>query len=84
MRRCRVIGNVVSSSKHPALAGKKLLVVRHHEETGDPNPGVGLAVDGAGAGIGDDVIVSDSGAAGRVVTGLENPPLRSVIIGIVD
>ncbi len=84
MKRCRVIGNVVSSSKHPALAGKKLLLVRHHEETGDPDPGIGLAVDGAGAGIGDDVIVSESGEAGRAVTRIEYPPLRSVIVGIVD
>ncbi len=84
MRRCRVIGNVVSSSKHPSLAGKKLLVVRHHEETGDPEPAIGVAVDGVGAGVGDDVLVSDSGVAGRAVSGIEHPPLRSVIVGIVD
>jgi len=30
------------------------------------------------------VLVSDSGAAGSDVTGLDFPPLRSVIVGIID
>ena len=84
MKRCRVIGHVVSSSKHPVLDGKKLLVITHHEEAGDPSSGVELAVDGAGAGVGDDVIVSESGQAGSLVTGIDFPPLRTVIVGLVD
>ena len=43
-----------------------------------------LAVDGVGAGIGSEVLVSESGAAGSLVTGLEYPPVRSVIVGIVE
>jgi ethanolamine utilization protein EutN len=79
----RVIGQVVATSKHAALEGHKILMVA-------PLPGSGseavvqLAVDGVGAGIGSEVIVTESGAAGALVTGLEFPPLRSVIVGIVD
>jgi len=30
------------------------------------------------------VIVTESGAAGSEVTGVDYPPIRSVIVGIVD
>ena len=84
MKICRVIGRVVATSKHPALEGKKILVLLPVEGRGDPTETMQLAVDGVGAGAGDEVIVSESGAAGRLVTGIEYPPVRSVIVGIVD
>ena len=84
MKVCRVIGRVISTSKHPALEGKKILVLLPVEGKGDPAEPMQLAVDGVGAGPGDEVIVSESGAAGRLVTGVEYPPVRSVIVGIVD
>ncbi|MYK39533.1 MAG: hypothetical protein F4049_04865, partial [Gemmatimonadetes bacterium] len=34
MRVCRVIGHVVASSKHPLLAGQKIMVVRPEYEEG--------------------------------------------------
>jgi|TARA_B100001964_G_C14002799_1_gene495735 microcompartment protein CcmK/EutM len=81
MRVCQVIGTVVSTEHHPALGGRKILVV----DDGDGGAGgVQLAVDAVGAGGGCRVLVSDSGAAGSDVTGLESPPLRSVIVGIID
>jgi|TARA_B100000809_G_C15116412_1_gene522630 microcompartment protein CcmK/EutM len=81
MRVCTVIGTVVATTHHCALGGKKILVV----DDGDGAAGgVQLAVDAVGAGTGCRVLVSDSGAAGSDVTGLESPPVRSVIVGIVD
>lgn len=81
MRVCTVVGTVVASEHHPALSGKKVLIV----DDGDGGSGgVQLAVDAVGAGTGCRVLVSDSGAAGSEVTGLEYPPLRSVIVGILD
>jgi ethanolamine utilization protein EutN len=53
-----VIGHVVSTSKHPALAGKKILVVRSSEGRGDPTEAMQLAIDSVGAGLGDEVIVT--------------------------
>ena len=43
-----------------------------------------MAVDGVRAGIGSRVIVAQSGAAGAELTGVDFPPFRSVIVGIVD
>ena len=84
MKMCRVIGHVVATSKHPSLEGKKILVVEPLEGKGDPTEAMQLAIDGVGAGLGSEVIVTESGAAGRQVTGVEYPPVRSVIVGIVD
>ncbi len=84
MRVCRVIGFVVATAKHTALEGRRILVVSPVEGRGDPTVPMQLAVDGVGAGVGDEVIVSESGAAGSRATGLEYPPVRSVVVGIVD
>ena len=81
MRVCTVVGTVVSAEHHPALGGKKILVV----DDGDGGAsGLQLAIDAVGAGGGCRVLVSDSGAAGSDVTGLQYPPLRSVVVGIID
>lgn len=84
MRVCKVIGHVVATAKHPCLERRKILVVAPLKGRGDPAVPMQLAVDGVGAGIGSEVMVSESGAAGSLVTGLEYPPVRSVIVGIVD
>ena len=80
MKVCTVIGHVVSNSKHPLVEGQKLMVVRGDGEEG----GLEVAVDGLRAGIGSRVIVAQSGAAGAELTGVDLPPFRSVIVGIVD
>lgn len=84
MRICKVIGQVVTAIKHPSLAGRTILAVAESPGRGDPSVAMQLAVDGVGAGIGDEVMVSESGAAGAEVTGIKYPPVRSVIVGIVD
>ena len=84
MRVCRVTGQVVSTVKHPVLAGRTILVVSPSSDRGDPTVPMQLAVDGVGARRGDEVIVTESGAAGSEVTGVDYPPIRSVIVGIVD
>ena len=84
MRVCRVIGHVVATAKHPALEGGKIMVISGVEGRGDPTVPMQLAVDGVGAGVGSEVIVTESGAAGSQVTGIQYPPVRSVIVGIVD
>lgn len=81
MRLCTAIGNAVVTTRHPALAGQRLLVV---DDGLGPRAPLQLAVDGVGAGPGCRVLVSDSGAAGSLVTGIAHPPVRSVVVGIVD
>ncbi len=84
MRVCKVIGHVVVTARHPILQGRKILVVRGVEGRGDPTVPVQLAVDGVGAGIGSQVLVSESGIAGHQATGVKSPAVRSVIVGIID
>jgi microcompartment protein CcmK/EutM len=80
----RVIGEVVSTIEHPTLKDKKLLVVEKLTEDGTPTGDTQLAVDSVDAGEGDTVLVLDEGSSAGLVTGLDNPPIRTVIVGVVD
>lgn len=73
----RVIGHVWATKKDEKLNGLKFLVVR----TKDGNELV--AADAVGAGIGEDVLVSQ-GSSGRVTFEAKNMPVDSVIVGIID
>ncbi len=80
----RVIGEVVSTIKHPALKGRKLLVVEKLTERGVPTGDSQLAVDSVAAGEGDTVLVLDEGSSAALVTNLDNPPIRTIIVGVID
>lgn len=80
----RVVGNVVSTIKHPAFAGRKLLLVRPLHLSGEKPEDDFIAVDAAQAGIGDTVLVCQEGNSTRQVIGVPNAPVRSCIIGIID
>lgn len=80
----RVIGTVVSTIKHPAFAGRKLLLVRALHLPGEKPEEDFIAVDAAQAGVGDTVLVCQEGNSTRQVIGVPNAPVRSSIIGIVD
>jgi len=80
----RVIGEVVSTIKHDALKGMKLLVVEKLTEDGNPTGDSQLAVDSVDAGEGDTVLVLDEGGSAGLVTKLDNPPIRTVIVGVID
>lgn len=85
---CKVLGPVVSTEKHPAFAGLKLLVVQPVDETGAYAGKSFLAVDRAvQAGEGDTVLVLREGTGIRQLFGLQATsklPIRSCIVGIVD
>ena len=80
----RVIGEIVSTIKHPSLSGRKLLVVEKLTERGEPTGDSQLAVDSVDAGEGDTVLVMDEGSSAALVTKLDNPPIRTVIVGVID
>jgi len=80
----RVIGEVVSTVRHDSLAGRKLLIVEKLSTDGEPLDDSLLAVDSVDAGIGDKVLVIDEGSSAAVVTGLPDPPIRTVIVGVID
>jgi ethanolamine utilization protein EutN len=80
----RVIGEVVATIKHDALAGRKLLLVQPvtpaDVATGKP----AIAVDSADSGPGDLVLVADEGNMAAQVLQCARGPIRTVIVGVVD
>ncbi len=85
MRYCRVVGPMWATVKHPAFAGRTLLVVQPLDERGgDVGPSF-VAVDQAQAGTGDKVIVLTEGTGVRqILKAGDIVPIRSVIVGVVD
>lgn len=81
---CRVIGSVVSATKHPSYDGKTLLLVRKTDTKGELSKGTMVAVDAADAGVGDWVLVASGGGSAQVVLQLGRVPIREVVVGIVD
>ncbi|MFN0150408.1 MAG: EutN/CcmL family microcompartment protein [bacterium] len=81
----RVTGEVVATIKHAALAARKqLLVVPINPVTREASGASLIALDFVDAGFGDTVLIVDEGSAAALVTGLTNPPIRTMILGVVD
>ena len=83
----RVIGDLTSTCKHPALRGERLLWVERTDARGtSPGPGRRreLALDRVDAGPGDLVLVLDEGVGAAQVLGRPRGPVRTVIVGVVD
>ncbi len=80
----KVIGNIHSTINHPFYDGKTLLMVEKIETDGQVAPGYLVAVDRAGAGVGETVLILDEGTGARQVLASKEGPIRSVIVGIVD
>lgn len=83
-----VLGTVVSPVQHEALDGQRLLLLRVLLPDGRPDGRPGgrtrIAIDRAGAGPGERVLVIDEGNAGRQMLGREDAPVKTVIVGVVD
>lgn len=80
----RVIGTVVSTCKNERLEGMKLLIVEKLTERLEREGTSEIAVDSAGAGYGETVIVT-KGSSARYIFGADGKvPLDATIVGIVD
>ena len=85
MKMCRVVGNVTASAKHPAFAGRTLLVVQPLDEAGADTGDSFIAIDHAQAGPGDRVLVLTEGNGVRQILQMGDiVPIRSIVVGIVD
>lgn len=87
MRLAKVIGPVVSTIKHPAYQGQKLLALAPVNEKGEVVGTTFLAVDRVQAGVGDTVLTLTEGTGARQIFGLPKTadlPIRTLIVGIVD
>ncbi len=79
-----VIGNVVSTMKHPILEGYKLLIVEPVTPEGKPSGSTAVALDTVQAGIGDTVLLLEEGNSARMIAEDPMGAVRSVIVGIID
>jgi ethanolamine utilization protein EutN len=80
----KVVGQGISTVKHPSLQGWRLLLVQplaaDDSDDGEPL----LAVDMLGAGTADRVILSNDGAGARELIGDRNSPARWMVLGVCD
>ena len=78
----RVYGSVVSTHKLESLIGYKFMLVQCIEHNTLVNKFL-VAVDGVGAGIGEDVIIT-TGSGARMALGKPDVPVDATIVGILD
>lgn len=79
-----VVGTVVAPVQIPELDGETLLILRMVTPDGKPTAKTRIAIDRAGAGINDRVIVLDEGNGGRQIIGNPKAAIKTVIVGVVD
>lgn len=79
----RVLGSAVATAKDPSLTGHRLQLVHETDVRGEPIGTTFVAVDGAGAGTGELVLVATGSAArhGAVSAG---KPIDALIVGVID
>lgn len=84
MKLARVIGRVWATSKDASLESRTILLVRPLDLEGRARGEAYLAIDSVDAGAGERVLVVDEGGAAGQVLGLVDPPIRTVVVGVVD
>ena len=80
----RVVGTVVATVKEENFSGEKLLIVRPLDLHGRFDGPELVAVDRAGAGVGEVVLVLQEGGSARQVMQKEYAPVEAIIVGILD
>jgi ethanolamine utilization protein EutN len=80
----RVCGTVVSTLKHQALTGHKMLLVQPYDLQGRAHGDRILALDVVDAGESDWVLVLDEGSSASSVLGTPRGPVRTLVVGVVD
>lgn len=83
MRLGKVIGTVTATVKEPQIAAKPLLVVDVITAAGKVSEPSVVAVDTVGAGVGDQVLITQ-GSAARIPQGTATSPIDATIIAVVD
>lgn len=83
MRIAKVVGVTISTIKQEKLHGRKLLVVRETDETGEVIGKPLVAVDVVEAGVGDLVLIAQ-GSAARQTDTTDRSPVDAVIMAVID
>jgi microcompartment protein CcmK/EutM len=80
----RVIGDIVATQKVASHEGRKILVVQPLNLDGTDRGDPVVALDAAGAGVGERVLLTNEGFSAMTAVGRPNSPIDSAVIGIVD
>jgi ethanolamine utilization protein EutN len=83
MRLARVVGNLVATVKDSALAGKKILILKHVNEQGEASGRAFIALDSIGAGAGE-MVYYVKGKEASFPFLPDEVPSDATIVGIVD
>ena len=79
----KVIGTTVATIKNEKLEGRKLLILRETDATGEPTGKPYVAVDTVDAGIGD-LVLTAHGSSGRQTDITKDSPVDAVIMAVID
>jgi ethanolamine utilization protein EutN len=80
----RVVGEIVSTHKHPSHEGRSLLLVQPLNLDGSNRGDAVVALDAVGAGIGDRVLLATDGYSAMTSVGKLQAPIDMAAIGIID
>ncbi|MBZ5496627.1 MAG: EutN/CcmL family microcompartment protein [Acidobacteriia bacterium] len=79
----KVVGTTVSTIKDEKLVGRKLLIVRQTDESGNPVGKPYVAVDTVDAGAGD-LVLTCAGSSARQTAITKDTPVDAVIMSVID
>ena len=80
----RVIGELVSSQKHPSHEGRKALIVQPLHLDGSNRGDAVVALDAVDAGVGDRVLLVTEGYSAMTSVGRPESPIDMAVIGVID
>jgi ethanolamine utilization protein EutN len=80
----KVIGKMVSVTKHKSYDSKTLLIVQRLDLNSHPVGSAIMAIDYIGAGEGDTVLVARTPGLAQEVFQIENAPICELIIAVID
>ncbi|HUJ21784.1 MAG TPA: EutN/CcmL family microcompartment protein [Bryobacteraceae bacterium] len=80
----RVIGEIVSTQKHPSHKGRKALLVQPLNLDGSHRGDPVIALDSVDAGVGDRVLLATEGYSAMTSVGRPQSPIDMAVIGFVD
>lgn len=83
MKIARVVGSVWATKKAPSLEGARFMVIKTLSGNHSEEPGISVATDTIGAGVGDTVLVVKGGGA-RLMAPDARVPVDEAIVGIID
>ena len=79
----KVIGTTVSTVKDEKLTGRKLLILRQSDETGNQAGKPYVAVDTVDAGVGA-LVLTCAGSSARQTNITKDTPVDAVIMAVID